>query len=92
MNSEGFVMTYEEFIVNLERYFRKVSTREKSSNDHIFLVNKDAIDACVRSTHDHLGGYCIDESERDKAIGVFESCMDEAILELKEREVVECQK
>ena len=86
MNSEEFVTTYEEFIENLDRYFQKVSTREGSSIDHIFLVNKDAIDACVRSTHD------IDESERSRAIEVFESCMDEAILELKERKVVECQR
>ena len=87
--SEGFVMTYEEFIVNLERYFRKVSTRGGLSRDRIFLVNKDAIDACVRSVHDYLGECYIDESERDKAIEIFESCMDEAILELKERKVAE---
>lgn len=87
MNSERFVMTYEEFIVNLDRYFRKVSTREGLSRDHIFLVNKGAIDACVRNVHDYPGECCIDESERDRAIEIFESCMDEAILELKEKKV-----
>lgn len=78
-------MTYEEFIVNLGRYFRKASTREGSSKDHFFLVNKDAIDACVRSTFDHQDRCHIDEGERDRAIEIFESCMGEAILELKER-------